>query len=297
MLTVPRDTPEAERLWRDLVWEHLQADPTWPRVRPTLLRDLGLYGGGAGVWADLDNTRALTENGVAVSILHTGDHYDDDLDDRGILYYYPATKRRGSHDQNEVQSVKNAMLLAMRVFVVIKVREFREVRRAWVVDFDDSSSQFLLEFSESPQRYSIEVDRPFEAREFRRRTSDLIVRIERNPRFKFEVAKRFGGLCAVTDLRVPQMLEAAHVVPVSKGGSDDPRNGILLSASHHRAFDRQLWAINPSTLEIETRPSGPTLEKMKFTRRSVEHLAEMGCMPHRDALEVNYELFRVAAGL
>ena len=249
------------------------------------------------MWADLDNTRVLTENGVAVSILHTGDHYDDDLDDRGILYYYPATRRRGSHDQNEVQSVKNAILFSMPVFVVIKIGDFREVRRAWVVDFDDSSSQFLFEFTESWQRHAIEVDRPFEARESRRRTPDLVVRIERNPRFKFEVAKRFGGLCAVSDLAVPKMLEAAHVVPVSKGGSDDPRNGILLSASHHRAFDRQLWAINPSTLQIETRPSGPTLEKMKFTRQSVEHLAEMRCLPHQDALEVNYELFREAAGL
>lgn len=297
MLAVPRDTPEAERMWRELAWEQLRADPTWPRVSPSLLRDLGVYGGGAGVWADLDNTRAITENGVAVSILHTGDHYDDDLDDRGILYYYPATRRRGSHDQNEVQSVKNAMFLAMPVFVVIKVGDLREVRRAWVMDFDDSSSQFLFGFSESPQRYTIEVDRPFEARESRRRTPDLVVRIERNPRFKFEVAKRFRGMCAVSDLGVPKMLEAAHVVPVSKGGSDDPRNGILLSASHHRAFDRQLWAINPSTLAIETRPSGPSLDKMKFSRRSVEHLADLKCLPHRDALEVNYELFREAAGL
>ena len=296
MFDVPRDSPDAERLWRELVWEHLQADPNWPRFRPTILRDLGVYGGGAGVWADLHNTRVLAENGVAVSILHTGHHYDDDLDDRGILYFYPATKRRGSHDQNEVQSVKNAMLLAMPVFVVIKVGELREVRRAWVTDFDDLSSQFLFEFVESPQRFTIELNRPFEARESRRRTPDIVIRIERNPRFKFEVAKRFGGICAVSDLRVTKMLEAAHVVPVSKGGSDDPRNGILLSASHHRAFDRQLWSINPATLAIETKPGGPSLEKMKFTRTSVTHLAESGRLPHRDALEVSYELFCKASG-
>ena len=297
MIDVPRGSPEAERLWRELVWEHLQADPSWPRISPALLRELGVYGGGAGVWADLDSTRRLIENGVAVSILHTGHHYDDDLDDRGILYYYPATKRRGSHDQNEVQSVKNAMLLAMPVFVVIKIGGLREVRRAWVMDFDDLSSQFLFEFAEWPQQCAIEFDRPFEAREFRRRTPDVVVRIERNPRFKFEVAKRFGGTCAVSDLGVPKMLEAAHVVPVSKGGSDDPRNGILLSASHHRAFDRQLWSINPATLAIETKPGGPSLEKMKFTRTSVSHLDESGSLPHRDALEVNYELFRQASGL
>lgn len=294
MLAVPRDTPEAERVWRDIAWERLQDDPGWPRLAPSLLRDLGVYGGGAGIWADLRTTGQLTEHGVAVSVLHTGLHYDDEIDERGILYFYPATRRRGSHDANEVQAVKNALLFALPIFVIIQDGIHREVRRAWVVDFDDYSSQFLIEFSPSKSRVEIELERPFEAVGSRRRSSDLIIRMERDPRFKFEVAKRFKGLCAVSDLSVPKMLEAAHVVPVANGGSDDPRNGILLSASHHRAFDRQLWSINPATLQIETAPKGPSLEKMRFVRNSVGHLAEMGCLPHREALEANYELFRAS---
>ena len=296
MLDIPRGDLDAERLWRDLVWDDLQAQPQWPSFRAGQIQDRRIFRGGRGIWVDLEKTGEVAENGVAVSVKHTGAHYDDQLDDRGLIYDYPKTLHVG-RDKNEVQAVKNAMGYSLPVFVVIDKGIYREVRRAWVADFDDASSQFLFEFSSTSSRFEVELDRPFEAKEARRWKPDLVIRIERNPRFKFEVAKRFRGLCAVSDLSVPKMLEAAHVVPVSKGGSDDPRNGILLSASHHRAFDRQLWAINPSTLAIETRPSGPTLEKMKFSRRSVEHLADMKCLPHKDALEVNYELFREAAGL
>jgi putative restriction endonuclease len=87
------------------------------------------------------------------------------------------------------------------------------------------------------------------------------------------------------------MLDGAHVVPVANGGSDDPRNGLLLSASHHRAYDKHLWSINPSTLEIETSPKGPSLKQMKFGRSDVSQLQETGTLPHSDALEIRYEMF------
>jgi putative restriction endonuclease len=87
------------------------------------------------------------------------------------------------------------------------------------------------------------------------------------------------------------MLDGAHVVPVSSGGSDDPRNGLLLSASHHRAYDKHLWTINPKTLDIETTVKGPSLKMMKFEVSSVKHLLSNGALPHPDALEMRYELF------
>jgi putative restriction endonuclease len=120
---------------------------------------------------------------------------------------------------------------------------------------------------------------------------DQVVRVERDPRFKFQVIKRHAGKCVVTGLSVIEMLDGAHVVPVADGGSDDPRNGLLLSASHHRAYDKHLWSINPRTLEIETSPKGPSLKQMKFERTDVGHLQEAGTLPHVDALEIRYEMF------
>ena len=295
MIDVPRGSPEAERLWRALVWDDLLAAPEWPRFRAGQLQESRVFRGGRGIWVDLDQTRDIAENGVAVAVKHSRQHYDDQLDDRGLVYDYPKTLHTG-RDKNEVQAVKNAMTLGLPMFVVIDHGELREVRRSWVSGYDDASSQFLFVFSDQPSAMKVTLDQPFEVHEPKRRNPDLILRLERNPQFRFEVFRRFQGRCAVSDLGVTKMLEAAHVVPVAKGGADDPRNGLLLSASHHRAFDRQLWSINPATLAIETKPGGPSLEKMKFTRTSVTHLAESGSLPHRDALEVNYELFRKAAG-
>ena len=54
------------------------------------------------------------------------------------------------------------------------------------------------------------------------------------------------------------MLQAAHIRPVSENGSDDPRNGLVLCANHHLAFDANLFAFDPETLEVVYKPSGVT---------------------------------------
>ena len=41
------------------------------------------------------------------------------------------------------------------------------------------------------------------------------------------------------------MAEAAHLIPFSVSGDDDPRNGIALAPSYHWALDRNLIAPGP----------------------------------------------------
>jgi hypothetical protein len=288
-----RTSPEEELLWREVKWAELKAQPSWPNVSPGVLREMGIYGGAAGVWLDKATTGSISPTGIAVSVLHTGKHYDDDLDEDGVIYHYPTTKRHPSFDSGEINGVKEAGALQIPVFVIIKKGNYRQVRRAWVMDHDDVNRLFLFEFGESkPEQIAIEIDRnPFKAKGDRRLSVDQVMRVERNPRFKFEVIKRHSGRCVVTGLNVVEMLDGAHVVPVADGGTDDPRNGLLLSASHHRAYDKHLWSINPKTLLIETKPSGPSLEKMKFEVHSLEHLHEKNSLPHSDALDIRYEMF------
>jgi hypothetical protein len=295
MFAMPRTTPEEELLWREAVWAELQAHPSWPLLPPSFIRDLGLYAGQAGIYRNSEVTKSICETGVAVSVSHSGKHYDDDVDQDGIIYHYPTTKRHPSHDAGEVASVKKAGELQIPIFVILNKGDQREVRRAWISDFDDVNRLFLFEFAiKKPQFVQIEFDKPFEAKSRRTLTIDQVIRVERNPRFKFEVIKRHRGRCAVTGLSVVEMLDGAHVVPVAQGGSDDPRNGLLLSASHHRAFDKHLWSINPKTLEIVTSPKGPTLEAMKFERDSVKHLLDTQSLPHLEALEMRYKMFEKA---
>lgn len=83
MLELPRGDLNAELLWRDLVWDDLQAQPDWPAFRAAQIQDRRVFRGGRGIWVDLEMTSQVAEHGVAVSVKHTGAHYDDQLDDRG----------------------------------------------------------------------------------------------------------------------------------------------------------------------------------------------------------------------
>jgi putative restriction endonuclease len=82
------------------------------------------------------------------------------------------------------------------------------------------------------------------------------------------------------------MLDAAHIIPVRSGGTEDAANGLLLTASVHRAFDAGLWAINPDSLKIETTPGGPNALKMRLENLEFRDKASI---LNRDALGFRYE--------
>ncbi len=99
--------------------------------------------------------------------------------------------------------------------------------------------------------------------------------------FRFKVFKRYGFKCALCDISVAEVLDAAHLVPDRSKGSHDPRNGIVLCAVHHRALDAGLLAIEPDSLKIHYRTSGPDAHTLRVNRKTLEHLS---AKPHKDAL-------------
>ena len=101
-------------------------------------------------------------------------------------------------------------------------------------------------------------------------------------RFKFQVFGRYGLKCAVCDISAPQLLDAAHLRAKRERGSDDPRNGLVLCASHHRAMDAGLFAIEPSALRLLYKESGPDADSLRMDHSTLEHLPKK---PHQEALE------------
>lgn len=74
------------------------------------------------------------------------------------------------------------------------------------------------------------------------RQLNIEARIARSRAFATAVLRNYAA-CAICQggLRLEDNmteLEAAHIVPVGAGGSDDPRNGLGLCRAHHWAFDR-----------------------------------------------------------
>lgn len=273
-------------------WGLLQKSPNWPLVSAQEVRDLGLYGGASGVWVDKTRTTAVAPEGVAVGLLHTGRHYDDDVDETGILYHYPTTDRPPSRDANEIQAIKNAKAFGIPIFVIRNLGGAKKVELAWLNDFDDVLRICVLTFQgilpEQNKFLVADSTPPKEPVLFgtRRTTKFEVERAERDPLFKFNILKRFEGRCLITSLDVTEMLDAAHIIPVASGGTEDPNNGLLLAASVHRALDAGLWAIHPQTLKIETRPNGPDALRMKLSRVD---LTPSYKLLNKEALAYRYE--------
>ena len=257
---------------------------------PTELTDLGIYGGKSGVWVNKTRTSLLDPTGVAVGLLHTGKHYDDDIDETGVLYHYPTTLRAGLRDSNEIQAIKNLIKFNLPVFIIRDVGNLKKIDLAWLNDFDDNLRICILTFqgldAKKNKFAAPKPEIPIELFGNHRKTKAEIYRAERDPHFKFHILQRFDGACVVTGTDVIQVLDAAHIIPVANRGTESAENGLLLTASAHRSFDAGLWAINPETLKLETQPDGPNLKRLKIGIDDLKHLEDK---LNREALEYRYK--------
>ena len=282
---------EDELLRRLEIYDQLKMSDNWPLVTPQEVRDLKIYGGASGVWVDKQWTRQFAPDGIAMGILHTGRHYDDDVDESGILYHYPSTLRPTSRDDGEIQSLKNAKVHNLPIFVIQDIKGRKKVNLAWLSDFDDSLKICLLTFETSISQPLSPPVPLYEQNEIplfgpRRISKAEVQRAERDPKFKFQIMQRFQGTCVLSSISVTQMLDAAHIIPVANRGTESIANGLLLSASLHRAFDSRLWAINPETLKVETKSDGPSVDKMRITNTDLSEFADI---LNVTALQYRYE--------
>jgi putative restriction endonuclease len=258
-------------------------------VAPRLLRDLGIYGGAQGVWVDKARTVSLTEDatGVTVGLLHTGSSYADDLSDDGVLYHYPATNRPRGRDLAEIEATKADGRLDLPVFVITYPSPDsakRDVYLGWVESWDDSLETFLITFGDSQPTSPVSEseEQPFRLVEERRTARRQVQARVGQQRFKFLVFERYGLQCAVCGISAPQLLDATHLRPKRERGSDDPRNGLVLCASHHRALDAGLFAIEPDSLRIRYAASGLDADSLRMNHSTLEHLPKK---PHEEAVE------------
>jgi putative restriction endonuclease len=77
----------------------------------------------------------------------------------------------------------------------------------------------------------------------RRTVLQRINRKVRDARFRQNVLTAYGNRCAVSGMQL-DLVDAAHIIPVDhERGTDELKNGLCLSALHHRAFDNGLIGI------------------------------------------------------
>ncbi len=121
--------------------------------------------------------------------------------------------------------------------------------------------------------------------------------------FREAVIAAYNGRCALSGLREPLLLDAAHIIADrdERYGQPVVPNGIPLSKIHHAAFDSHLIGIDPDfrihvSHRLLTRQDGPLLETLKRLDQGTLHLpARSRDRPDRDRLAMRYEKFKEAA--
>ena len=86
----------------------------------------------------------------------------------------------------------------------------------------------------------------------------LVLRKERRSQqfFREVILAGYGGRCAISGLCVPELTEAAHIIPWSKREECRllPSNGIALNTLLHRAYDADLLGIDEKCRVYVSRP-------------------------------------------
>jgi putative restriction endonuclease len=95
-----------------------------------------------------------------------------------------------------------------------------------------------------------------------------------------------GRQCAVCDISIPEVLDAAHIVPKEEHGTDDHRNGLVLCSLHHRMFDAGMFRIDPRTLVIDLLNKNYSFQDLRMTRQNISHVAKH---PHRESLRWHWD--------
>jgi putative restriction endonuclease len=88
----------------------------------------------------------------------------------------------------------------------------------------------------------IESRRPYPNR---REWQETVIRkpVRKQAKFREIVLEAYASQCAVCSVNNPELLRAAHIIPVVDGGDDSINNGICLCVNHEIAFDRGILII------------------------------------------------------
>ena len=131
---------------------------------------------------------------------------------------------------------------------------------------------------------------------------EAVVKIRVNQGFfRKAVLAAYDFKCCITGLRIPELLNASHIIPWSKDKANqvNPRNGLCLNAIHDRAFDRGLLTVTPEfkikiSKSIEDNKADSALQNFLFQYDGAEIKTPSRFLPDTEFLNYHNKIvFRV----
>jgi putative restriction endonuclease len=122
-------------------------------------------------------------------------------------------------------------------------------------------------------------------------------RVARSVVFREMVRRQYANKCAISGIVVATPsdayeVESAHIVPISKGGADDVRNGFSLCQTMHWAFDRGLIGVTADRkiyLPKRVRLMKQNLFLLQFQGTTVAEANAAHFRVHKDAFAWHFE--------
>lgn len=90
----------------------------------------------------------------------------------------------------------------------------------------------------------VQVDLDHVAGHGRRQAVRRVIERVGHENFRNRILTVYDYCCAACDVQL-ELVEAAHIIPVPAGGSNQTSNGLALCSLHHEAYDRALIGIKP----------------------------------------------------
>ena len=173
---------------------------------------------------------------------------------------------------------------------------YRALMPSFVIDWNPSTLKARIAFrAEEEAELGVpqtSVERRYALRQVQQRLHQAT--------FREAVITAYRGRCALSGLREPILLDAAHIIEDKHERLGQPvvQNGIPLAKTHHAAFDAHLIGIDPDfrihvSERILEQRDGPTLEAIKKLHENRIYLPSRGQdRPDRDRLAMRFEQFK-----
>lgn len=157
--------------------------------------------------------------------------------------------------EGRAPSLSNFKDLCGSIHIRDDVAELMHDNRGELIDSLLNGGYFSETEASSVSKLVPELERSFvferrmESRLKEEFSMDPVMQARRNPAFRRMVLSAYDETCAVCGMRVvttsgASVMDAAHILPFSRFGNDDCRNGLTLCKLHHWMFDHGLLSID-----------------------------------------------------
>ncbi|MQV31035.1 DUF3427 domain-containing protein [Sinorhizobium meliloti] len=131
-------------------------------------------------------------------------------------------------------------------------------------------------------------DEPFDpesVEDARERIARTIAQRRGQRAFRHALIAAYGGRCAISGCAIPDVLEAAHIVPYRGAATNVINNGLLLRSDLHTLFDCGLIAINSETMTVVISQTLASSEYRRLEGRPLRLPDSPDHAPSKKALE------------